>query len=239
MQRPTSPCSSTMPTCGSFPQGGDPTGQSVLRRTEPLPDRRRPRKRRSRVCSMPNFAGQSLDPVDDLRRALPARQHRSSRRVSSCTIPRRSPQHRSCRDEAAARTARQARAAVPNLRQVASHAGYQRRLQRADARRRAHRRGLAARRRHRHHEHHARVGRRTNARDRRAQGDRCAPRSQVLLQFFIEALVLCGAGARSAGRSASGSARWSTSRDRQGHRNGRRAPVAAQTIAIAAAFAVS
>ena len=56
-----------------------------------------------------------------------------------------------------------------------------------------HRRGLAAGRRHRHHEHHARVGDGADAGDRHPQGARRAPRD-ILLQFLIEALVLCLVG---------------------------------------------
>ena len=61
--------------------------------------------------------------------------------------------------------------------------------QRADR----HRRGVAARRRHRHHERHARFGHRADARDRAAQAIG-ARRRDILAQFLTEAVVLSTSG---------------------------------------------
>jgi putative ABC transport system permease protein len=59
---------------------------------------------------------------------------------------------------------------------------------------RRHRLGIAARRRHRHHEHHARLGHRANARNRHPHGHRRPPEGHPRSQFLLEAIMISIAG---------------------------------------------
>ena len=147
-------------------------GQRSANQRRPLPSRRRLRRHQGLVPQQRQQRNH-LHTDDDVQRHVLAGRPRCSH-----GLPIRSGASRrrgSCGRHRAAAYPRQPRA-VPRPERRRVHQRLRQRAQRHRDRTLGNRRRCARRRRHRHHEHHARLGDRTNARDRNSQSNRREPR---------------------------------------------------------------